>query len=115
MRCAEDLLSLGAAVANEGAGIDTSLELRRGPASTVTLATRHSICSAEDGKGPVWRFFPPYLHGHGYEMSGATGGPVPGHEVLAPAPADMVHPDSTDSYVTYLESDDSLQQDASSP
>ncbi|XP_014273596.1 insulin gene enhancer protein ISL-1 isoform X2 [Halyomorpha halys] len=75
----------------------------------------HTDLERLDPSAPPFQHLVSQLHGHGYEMSGATGGPVPGHEVLVPAPADMVHPDSTDSYVTYLESDDSLQQDASSP
>lgn len=49
---------------------------------------------------------------HGYDLH---GGPPPPHDSLGPPPGDMVHPDSADSYVTYLESDDSLHHDASSP
>jgi len=62
---------------------------------------------------------------HGYDVHGppATHGPLGGHAPptpgppgpLGPPPADMAHPDSTDSYVTYLESDDSLHHDAPSP
>jgi insulin gene enhancer protein ISL-1 len=48
---------------------------------------------------------------HGYDLLGA---PPPSHD-LGPPPSDMAHPDSTDSYVTYLESDDSLHHDTSSP
>ncbi|XP_023717775.1 insulin gene enhancer protein isl-1 isoform X1 [Cryptotermes secundus] len=48
---------------------------------------------------------------HGYDLHGA---PPPSHD-LGPPPSDMAHPDSTDSYVTYLESDDSLHHDTSSP
>lgn len=46
---------------------------------------------------------------HGYEMG---HGPPPPHD-MGPTPGDMAHPDSTDSYVTYLESDDSLQDNPS--
>lgn len=47
---------------------------------------------------------------HGYEL-----GPPPA-PLDAPPGADNAHPDSTDSYVTYLESDDSLgHHDAPSP
>lgn len=53
------------------------------------------------------------LQMHGYDVHGAPPPPPP-HE-LGPPPGDMAHPDSTDSYVTYLESDDSLQHDAPSP
>lgn len=57
---------------------------------------------------------------HGYDLHGGGPHPPPSHEHMGSAPQpphhDMLHPDSTDSYVTYLESDDdSLQQDASSP
>nr|CAD7401069.1 unnamed protein product [Timema poppensis] len=53
----------------------------------------------------------PELPMHGYDLQ--HGAPPP-HD-LGPPPADMAHPDSTDSYVTYLESDDSLHHDAPSP
>ncbi|XP_039276996.1 insulin gene enhancer protein ISL-1 isoform X1 [Nilaparvata lugens] len=61
---------------------------------------------------------PPFQHlvsqMHGYDIH--HGGPPPAHESsLGPPPGDMVHPDSADSYVTYLESDDSLHHDAPSP
>ncbi|XP_047118129.1 insulin gene enhancer protein isl-1 [Schistocerca piceifrons] len=60
---------------------------------------------------------PPFQHlvsqMHGYDVHGAPPPPPP-HD-LGPPPGDMAHPDSTDSYVTYLESDDSLQHDAASP
>ncbi|GLG98737.1 uncharacterized protein GBIM_05332 [Gryllus bimaculatus] len=49
---------------------------------------------------------------HGYDLHGP---PPPPHELGPPPPADMAHPDSTDSYVTYLESDDSLHHDGGSP
>lgn len=45
---------------------------------------------------------------HGYDIHG------PPHHEIAPPP-EVSHPDSTDSYVTYLESDDSLHHDGSSP
>ncbi|PSN55898.1 hypothetical protein C0J52_00435 [Blattella germanica] len=48
---------------------------------------------------------------HGYDLHGA---PPPPHD-LGPPPSDMAHPDSTDSYVTYLESDDSLHHDTFCP
>lgn len=52
---------------------------------------------------------------HGYDAH--HGGPQapPSLLDLGPPPGDMAHPDSTDSYVTYLESDDSLHHDAPSP
>ncbi|XP_046661681.1 insulin gene enhancer protein isl-1 isoform X4 [Homalodisca vitripennis] len=64
---------------------------------------------------------PPFQHlvsqMHGFELHG--GGhppPPPAHDQgLGPPPGDMIHPDSADSYVTYLESDDSLHHDGSSP
>ncbi|XP_065334282.1 insulin gene enhancer protein ISL-1 isoform X1 [Cloeon dipterum] len=49
---------------------------------------------------------------HGYDLPPAP--PPPNHDMGA-GPADLAHPDSTDSYVTYLESDESLHQDAQSP
>ncbi|GLG98736.1 Insulin gene enhancer protein isl-1 [Gryllus bimaculatus] len=59
---------------------------------------------------------PPFQHlvnqMHGYDLHGP---PPPPHELGPPPPADMAHPDSTDSYVTYLESDDSLHHDGGSP
>ncbi|XP_018907775.2 insulin gene enhancer protein ISL-1 isoform X1 [Bemisia tabaci] len=62
---------------------------------------------------------PPFQHlvsqMHGYDAH--HGGPPapPSLLDLGPPPGDMAHPDSTDSYVTYLESDDSLHHDAPSP
>ncbi|KAK3924980.1 Insulin gene enhancer protein ISL-1 [Frankliniella fusca] len=69
----------------------------------------------------------PPLHGpplgHAPVPGGAAPPPGPGPHPLGPGPgphgplsADMAHPDSTDSYVTYLESDDSLgHHEAPSP
>ncbi|KAK6624398.1 Insulin protein enhancer protein isl-1 [Polyplax serrata] len=55
---------------------------------------------------------PPFQHlvnqMHGYDIHGP-----PSHHDLGPPPNDVGHPDSTDSYVTYLESDD--DHDGSSP
>lgn len=45
---------------------------------------------------------------HGYDIHG----PPPHHDI-GPPPGEVGHPDSTDSYVTYLESDD--EHDGSSP
>ncbi|KAL4119221.1 hypothetical protein QTP88_012064 [Uroleucon formosanum] len=50
---------------------------------------------------------------HGYDIHGP---PPPMTRLdIDPGPVDMMHPDSTDSFVTYLESDDSLHNDTSSP
>ncbi|XP_059474123.1 insulin gene enhancer protein isl-1 isoform X2 [Neocloeon triangulifer] len=51
---------------------------------------------------------------HGYDLHGPPAPPPPSHDMGA-GPADLGHPDSTDSYVTYLESDESLHHDAPSP
>lgn len=54
-----------------------------------------------------------YLQMHGYDIHGP---PPPMTRLdIDPGPVDMMHPDSTDSFVTYLESDDSLHNDTSSP
>lgn len=49
---------------------------------------------------------------HGYDLPPPSMGPTPPGPPMPPLsapPSDgMTHPDSTDSYVTYLESDDSL-------
>lgn len=50
---------------------------------------------------------------HGYDLPPPSMGPAPGPPPgmlpsSAPSSDAMTHPDSTDSYVTYLESDDSL-------
>lgn len=62
---------------------------------------------------------PPFQHlvsqMHGYDLHGGPPPPQPPLDNLGPPPGDMIHPDSADSYVTYLESDDSLHHDASSP
>lgn len=65
-------------------------------------------------KSYSWRHFSRFLRFawfqmHGYEIG---HGPPPPHD-MGPTPGDMAHPDSTDSYVTYLESDDSLQDNPS--
>lgn len=53
------------------------------------------------------------LQMHGYDIHGP---PPPMTRLdIDPGPVDMMHPDSTDSFVTYLESDDSLHNDTSSP
>lgn len=48
------------------------------------------------------------LQMHGYDMGG-PGGMPPQSQILPPQMPPNHHPDSTDSYVTYLESDDSMQ------
>lgn len=48
------------------------------------------------------------MHGYDIVHNGADMG-------MTQTPTDLSHHDSTDSYVTYLESDDSLNQDTSSP
>lgn len=49
---------------------------------------------------------------HGFDLPPPNMGPVPGPPPMMPSsapPSDvMTHPDSTDSYVTYLDSDESL-------
>lgn len=50
---------------------------------------------------------------HGYDLpppnlGPSVQGPPPNMMQTAPQSDSMTHPDSTDSYVTYLESDDSL-------
>ncbi|XP_014249515.1 insulin gene enhancer protein ISL-1 [Cimex lectularius] len=69
----------------------------------------HTDLDRLDPSAPPFQHLVNQLHGQSYEVHGP-----PAHEVLGPT-TDMVHPDSTDSYVTYLESDDSLQHDGSSP
>jgi insulin gene enhancer protein ISL-1 len=53
------------------------------------------------------------LQMHGYDLHGPPQ-PQP-HDMIGHGPTDLGHPDSTDSYVTYLESDESLHHDAPSP
>lgn len=48
---------------------------------------------------------------HGYDVMHVNGGGMDMNQT----PTDLSHHDSTDSYVTYLESDDSLNHDGSSP
>lgn len=60
------------------------------------------------------------MHGYdmngGGDMGGGHGNMGHGGGGMTHPPNDMNHHDSTDSYVTYLESDDSLNNhDASSP
>ncbi|CAG7820590.1 unnamed protein product [Allacma fusca] len=49
---------------------------------------------------------------HGYDLVHNGGG---NEMLMNQTPTDLSHHDSTDSYVTYLESDDSLNHDTSSP
>lgn len=55
---------------------------------------------------------PPSMGGPPPGGAGGPGGPHPGALLGTggppPPPDSMTHPDSTDGYVTYLESDDSL-------
>jgi hypothetical protein len=52
------------------------------------------------------------MHGYDLNLMHTNGG---GGMDMTQTPTDLSHHDSTDSYVTYLESDDSLNHDTSSP